>query len=113
MSWDIDLGMPPAGYSVTGARAGEQFQLQQIESTSTEDGQHFIKRLEGLPSEILAKLPATAKISPSYVDNMLAICYSSGRATVYVNEVAQIPARARYPPDQQIRTGQQKRHRRH
>jgi hypothetical protein len=90
MPWDIDLGMPPAGYSVTGARAGERFELQQIESTSTEDGQHFIKRLEGLPSEILAKLPAPAKVSASYVDNMLAICYSTGRATVYVNEVAQI-----------------------
>ena len=88
MPVEIDLGMPPAGYTLTGARAGESARIQFLEFTSTEDGQHFIKRLEGVPSTILNKL--SPAINPSQVDHLLAICHRDGKATVYLNELKQI-----------------------
>jgi hypothetical protein len=62
--------------------------VQCIEFTSTEDGQHFVKRLEGFPEQVLRKLPT--HIEPSQVDSMLVIVQRDGRATVYVNELDQI-----------------------
>jgi hypothetical protein len=56
MPIDIDLGNPPAGYSLTAARPGAQVAVQYLEFTSSEDGQHFIKRLEGIPTDILLKV---------------------------------------------------------
>lgn len=85
MPVEIDLGMPPAGYAVTSARASETVSVQFREFTSTEDGQHFIQRLEGVPNDILQKLPAP--IPASRVDHMLALCRRDGSATVYLNEL--------------------------
>ena len=85
MPYEIKLENPPAGYAMMAARANEQVQVCFREFTSTEDGQHFIQRLEGLPSTILKSLPT--EIRPSSVDNMLAICDRDGQATVYVNEL--------------------------
>lgn len=85
MPIEINLGMPPAGYAVSAARRGELAQVQYLEFTSTEDGQHFIKRLEGLPNQILQKLPNP--IPPSQVDSLLAVCFPRGKTAVYVNEV--------------------------
>ena len=85
MPVEIDLGMAPAGYAVTSARASETGSVQFREFTSTEDGQHFIQRLEGLPNDILQKLPAP--IPASRVDHMLALCRRDGTATVYLNEL--------------------------
>lgn len=82
---EIDLGDPPAGYSLTSAREGEAAKLQFREFTSTEDGQYFVKRLEGWPSTILQQLPF--ETNPSQVDHMLAVCRHNGRADVYVNEL--------------------------
>lgn len=56
------------------------------EFTSSEDGELFISRLEGFPSDILALLPPTARIRPSSVEYMLAVIQSDRRADVYVNE---------------------------
>lgn len=86
MPVQIDFGKPPVGYAVSSARAAdEKVSVQFLEFTSTEDGQHFIRRLEGFPSEVL-KLAASA-ISPSQVDNMLAIVHRDGKATAYINEL--------------------------
>ena len=87
MPYEIDLGKPPAGYSLTTARENEEMVVQYMEFTSTEDGQHFIKRLEGFPNSILQKLPTP--ILPSQIHNMLAIIRPDGKATVYVNEPIQ------------------------
>ncbi len=88
MPVEIHLEMPPAGYSLTAARANEETVAVQFqEFTSTEDGQHFIQRLEGIPTDILRRLSPT--IYPSQVDNLLAICDREGKATVYVNEITQ------------------------
>ena len=91
MPYEINLGMPPAGYAVTSTRAGgETVTVQYTEFTSSEDGQHFIRRLEGFPDELITKVSATTPISPSQIDNLLAIIRRDGTATVYVNEVRQI-----------------------
>ena len=78
-----DLGDVPAGYAVTSGRSGEDVMIQIREFTSTEDGQHFIQRLEGIPNKILQLLPSP--IHPSQVDHMLAVCRRDGKADVHVN----------------------------
>ena len=82
---EIDLGNRPIGYALTSGRPGEHFNVQFREFTSTEDGQHFIQRLEGLPNDILQRLPS--RIIPSQVDHMLAICRRDGKADVCVNKL--------------------------
>ena len=57
MPYEITLKETPAGYAGTSARAKELVQVIFREFTSTEDGQHFIKRLEGDANPILNKLP--------------------------------------------------------
>ena len=85
MPVEIDLEKPPAGYLLSSIKEGEDAQIAYREFTSTEDGQHFIQRLEGIPNNILQRLPS--QISPSQVDHMLAICRRDGKADVYVNEL--------------------------
>lgn len=85
MPYIINLEHPPTGYAMTSARGQECVQVSFREFTSTEDGQHFIQRLEGSPSLILESLPT--KVRPSNVDHMLAICHLDGKVTVYVNEL--------------------------
>ena len=85
MPYEIQLENAPAGYAGTSARAEELVQLIFREFTSTEDGQHFIQRLEGGVNPILKELPT--QVLPSQIDHMLAICRKDGRATVYLNEL--------------------------
>ena len=82
---EIDLGNRQIGYALTSGRSGEHGKVQFREFTSTEDGQHFIQRLEGLPNEILQRLPS--RIIPSQVDHMVAICRRDGKADVCVNKL--------------------------
>ena len=85
MPYEIKLEAAPAGYAGTSAKEGESFQLIFREFTSTEDGHHFIQRLEGDVDPILRELPTP--VSPSMVDHMLAITWRGGRTMVYVNEL--------------------------
>lgn len=101
MPIDIDLGNPPAGYSLTAARPGAQVAVQYLEFTSSEDGQHFIKRLEGIPNDILLKV--TPRVQPSQIDSLLAIVRADGSATVYVNELVQT---ARVSPSRPVQAGE-------
>ena len=101
MPIDIDLGNPPAGYCLTAARPGAQVAVQYLEFTSSEDGQHFIKRLEGIPNDILLK--ATPRVQPSQIDSLLAIVRSDGTATVYVNELDQT---AQVAPSRPVQAGE-------
>jgi len=77
----------PAGYSLSSGRAGEQVSVAIREFTSSEDGDSFITRLEGIPSEIIRMLPPESKIQSSVVDHMLAIIRRDKTATIYVNEI--------------------------
>ena len=82
---EIDLGNPPAGYVLEAAQKDELVKVVYREFTSTEDGQYFIQRIEGIPNTILQRMPT--QINPSQVDNMLAICHRDGKAKVYVNNL--------------------------
>ena len=86
MLFEINIGQPPAGYALSSARRGEYAQIVYREFTSTEDGQYFIERLEGLPPPLIDGAPSP--ISRSQVDNLLAVLRSDGSATVYINELA-------------------------
>ena len=81
----IDMENPPAGYVLEPAREGEAAKIQYREFTSTEDGQHFVQRLEGIPNNILTKMQS--QTLPSQIDHMLAICRRDGKATIYLNEL--------------------------
>ena len=85
MPYEIKMEHTPAGYAGTSARADELVQLIYREFTSTEDGQHFIKRLESGVSPILEELPI--EVPPSTVDHLLAIHREDGKTTVYINEL--------------------------
>lgn len=62
-------------------------QLCTTEFCSSEDGDHFIRRLEGIPSAILAKLPSETPTRPSTVDHLLAIIRKDKTAAIYINEL--------------------------
>ena len=94
MPFEIKFDIPPAGYSLTAARGGDKVKVSVIEFTSSEDGDLFISRLEGLPSQIIAMLPSDAKIKESQIDTLLAIIRRDNTATVYINEL-NIIARSR------------------
>ena len=98
MPIDIYLGSPPAGYCLTAARPGAQVAVQYLEFTSSEDGQHFIKGLEGIPNDILLKV--TPRDQPSQIDSLLAIVRAGGSATVYVNELVHTAQVAPFRPVQ-------------
>ncbi|HLK55842.1 MAG TPA: hypothetical protein VKU00_04740 [Chthonomonadaceae bacterium] len=85
MPVDITLAETRIGYSTGNARAGEKIGIEVGGFYTTEDGYAFIKRLEGLPSQILLLLPT--QIRPSQVDHMLVIIRRDKSATVYVNEL--------------------------
>ena len=85
MPYEIKMEHTLAGYAGTSARADELVQVIYREFTSTEDGQHFIKRLEGGVNPILEGLPI--QVAPSSVDHLLAIHWKDGKTAVYVNEL--------------------------
>ena len=85
MPYKITLENTPTGYAGTYAKADELVQVIFREFISTEDGQHFIKRLEGGVNPILEKLPST--VLASTIDHLLAITFKGGETTVYVNEL--------------------------
>lgn len=88
MPFDVSFGENlPAGYSMTAVRGGGTVQVCVREFVSSEDGDLFISRLEGIPQALISKLPATAGITPSVVDNMLAIIRPDRTGTIYINEL--------------------------
>jgi len=90
MPYTIKFEQPPAGISVSAAREGEMVTIQQIEFTSTEDGQVFIDRLEGFVNDVLTTLRPQRDFRPSEVDHLLAVIEKDGKTTVYINEIPQI-----------------------
>lgn len=87
MPYEITFIDLPAGYIVAPVQEGGQVLIAIREFSSSEDGDVFIGRLEGIPSQIINMLPAEAGIKNSLVDHMLAIIRRDKTATVYVNEL--------------------------
>ena len=90
MPYEISFDRPPHGCVLSAVRKGEKAKVAFMEFSSSEDGDRFIQRLDGLASTIIAKLPPEARIRPSIIDHLLAIIRKDGTATVYVNEVGVI-----------------------
>jgi len=88
MPYEITLNHLPAGYAGSCGRAGDEIDLVFREFTSTEDGQHFISRLEGATIEILEKISPDAGIAASQTNHLLAVIRSDKTATVYWNELS-------------------------
>ena len=66
MPYEIKFDKPPAGHAVSAARAEETVSVQASEFISTEDGQHFISRVEGFPSEVLSLLAPQRQFRPNW-----------------------------------------------
>lgn len=86
MPYEIDLGMPPAGYAISSGMKGETMPVQCREFTSSDDGWHFIQRVEGFPDDLIREVGKQRAFLPSQIDTLLAIYRLNGQATVYVNE---------------------------
>ncbi len=87
MPHEIILDSVPAGYVVE-ASSTEAPGLAKIvvrEFTSSEDGELLISRLEGIPNELISRLPPQTG-RPSTLDHLVAIIRDDRPATVYVNE---------------------------
>jgi len=86
MSFQITLDELPGGYTLSSVLKGEQASIIVREFTSSEDGDVFISRLEGLPTMLLNKLPFEANIRSSRVESMVAVINQDKTATVFIND---------------------------
>jgi hypothetical protein len=87
MPYELKLDDRPAGYALeTAAGQGQLIKVAVREFTSSEDGELFVSRLEGIPAELVRRLPVKAGVSPSMIDHLLAIIRPDLSTTVYVNE---------------------------
>jgi hypothetical protein len=87
MPYEICFDNHPTGHALGYCKDGEKVQVKAIEFTSSEDGQHFVQRLEGFPDEILRKTDSPLSLTPSGIDHLLAIIRPDKSATVYINEL--------------------------
>lgn len=83
--YEITLSQLPAGYFANVIPDGHWGWILVKEFSSTDDGQDFIKRLEGLPELVRRQLPE--EVLPSQIDHLLAIIKRDRTAKVYVNEL--------------------------
>src|SRR2546422_10094726 len=83
---------------------GQSVDVAVREFTSSDDGELFVTRLEGLPATLIHKLPV--QVQPSQVDHLLALIRSNLSATVYLNELnilAKIQATRPISPGEPVR----------
>lgn len=87
MPYTIKLDLRPTGYSLSAAKRGEKVQVAYREFLSSEDGDVFISRLEGFPTQIVEKLPPSAGITCSTIDHLFAIVRKDNEWIVFANEL--------------------------
>jgi hypothetical protein len=88
MPYEIVLEAPPAGYTMhhSSGIEGTPALVAVREFKSSEDGELFLSRLEGFPSQWIAQIPSSSGVTPSTIDHLLAIIHRDLRVTLYVNE---------------------------
>lgn len=87
MPYEIRLDAPPAGYALESAtEEGQTVRVAVREFTSSEDGELFVSRLEGIPQQLLSLIPTGNRVQPSMVDHLVAIIRKDLTVTVYLNE---------------------------
>lgn len=88
MPVDVQLDMIPVGYALDYAKPESMVSVATKEFCSSEDGDHFVSRLEGLPSVLLAAAQRKgAKATESSVDHLLALVWRDKRARIFINEL--------------------------
>ena len=88
MPFEIRLSGPISGVLADSVQeGGEQAYLIVREFSSTENGEHFINRLENLATIFYDLIPGDRKPLPSTIDHMLAVIRRDNTATLYVNEL--------------------------
>jgi phage tail protein X len=87
MPHEVRVDGCPAGYLAHPGRPGEMVNVVLREFTSTEDGDRFVSRLEGIPRQLLAAIPGANMAIESTLDHMLAIVRPDQTATIYVNDL--------------------------
>jgi hypothetical protein len=85
---EVTFNLSPLGHCEEAAKEATTVKVCMTAFHSSEDGQEFIQRLEGFPTELLSKLPITHRINPSQVDHIVAVIRRDRTATVYVNELS-------------------------
>lgn len=86
MPHEVKLNEIPAGYALETAQDGQPVSVAVREFTSSEDGELFISRLEGLPQQLLSLVSPVAVLQASTIDHLVAVIRKDHSATVYVNE---------------------------
>jgi hypothetical protein len=92
MPFEITLPVLPAGYAISSVKEGEECPVAVREFTSSEDGDVFISRLDGFPSQIIDSLPRESGVISSIIDHMLVLIRRDRTAKVYINNEVQILA---------------------
>jgi hypothetical protein len=89
MPYEIVFDNLPIGYAAEAARsAGQTVKVITNEFTSSEDGDLFISRLEGFPSDVIRRIrKESSPVKESTIDHLVIILRSDKTATVYVNEL--------------------------
>lgn len=82
----IQVDNHPVGISVSYGHAGEMVQIRPTEFTSSEDGDEFVVRLEGL-GNCYRDAFIQSGVAESQVSTFLAIARPDKTATVYINEL--------------------------
>ncbi len=83
--FDITLSQLPAGHADHVIPDSHYGWILVKEFTSTEDGQDFVKRLEGIVDFLRRQLPE--ETHPSQIDHLLAIIHRDRTAQIFVNEI--------------------------
>lgn len=83
MKYTRHLDKIPAGFSLSDTKPGERVTVQTREFVSSEDGDHFINRLEIVNEFLNTPLGV---IQPSQVDSLLVIIHPNQNAEVYINQ---------------------------
>src|ERR1035441_3468010 len=86
MPYEINLKVLPLDNAFKGRLKVEKWTVRFRFLFSAEDVQELIHHLEGVPRDIILKLPPEAKASESRTDNLLAIIRKDQMATVYYND---------------------------
>lgn len=90
MPYNIKLDYLPVGITAKTVFEGETVDLITSEFTSSEDGDFFIERLDGIPSDVINLVSKQVIKSPifySQIDHLLAVINKDQSATVYINEI--------------------------
>ncbi len=101
----VQLPMLPTGFLAEDSFGGENAPAFVTEYLTTEDGNDFVQRAEGI-SNVLCRAFEALRVRPSQVDHLLAVIRPDRGTTVYCNELHfKAVARHRIAKDTGLRAG--------